>query len=228
MAERDTFKRQAAERVLPLVRTGMVLGLGTGSTARYFIDALAPLVAGGLRVTAVPTSRASAELALAAGIPLIAELDRPVDLAVDGADEIDPRRDLVKGRGGALFREKLVAYSAERFVVIGDSSKLVDRLGVGVVPVEVLPFMWRQTARRLASALGVTWDLRGGPETPYKTDNGNVVVDLTFPAGIAAPGQVAAEIKEIMGVIEHGIFIGMTTACVVAGPSGLQVLGSLE
>lgn len=227
MTERDQLKRQAAERALELVQTGMVLGLGSGTTARYFIEGLAGRVAQGLRVTAVPTSRAASEAALAAGIPLISELDRPIDLAVDGADEIAPNLDLLKGRGGALVREKLVAYASERFIVIADASKLVDRLGKGVIPVEVLPFMWRQTARRLA-ALGTTWDLRGGPETPFKTDNGNLIVDLTMPGGISDPDSFAARIKGCMGVVEHGLFLRMATGAIVAGQSGIEVMGRLE
>src|SRR5206468_2066003 len=123
----------------------------------------------------VPTSAASAALARAAGAELVEDPRRPIDLAVDGADEIDPNLRLVKGHGGALFREKMVAAAARRFVVIADDSKLVDRLGRGHVPVEVAPFLWRQTAARLA-ALGGTWSLRGGEAAPYRTDNGNFVV----------------------------------------------------
>ncbi len=223
----DALKASAAERAIELVEPGMVLGLGTGTTSRFFIDRLAARVHEGLRVSVVPTSRASAELALAAGIPVVSELDRPIDLAVDGADEIDPRLNLVKGRGGALFREKIVAYSSSRFVVIADETKLVDHLGAGVIPVEVLPFLWRQTARRLGG-LGANWDLRGGPETPYKTDNGNVIVDLTVAGGVADPSRLAAEIKGVLGVVEHGLFIGMTTGCIVGTARGLTILGSID
>jgi len=144
----------------------MLLGLGTGSTARYFIAGLA-----GRDVTCIASSIASAEQARALGLRVIDELDRPCDLAVDGADEIDPELGLIKGRGGALFREKLLAINSERFVVVADDSKLVSRLGVGVLPVEILPFLWRQTARHFAER-GIAWQLRGGEEAPFLTDNG--------------------------------------------------------
>jgi ribose 5-phosphate isomerase A len=224
----EVGKAAAAGAALDLVETGMVLGLGTGSTTGYFIDGLARRVAEGLRVSVVPTSRATAELALAAGIPVVSELDRAIDLAVDGADEVDPRLNLIKGRGGALFREKMVADASTRFVVIADEAKLVAQLGLGVLPVEILPFLWRQTARRLG-ALGATWDLRGGPETPFKTDNGNLIVDLHFTDLIDDPEALAVEINTILGVIEHGLFIGMASAVLVGDGGGqVRTLGSLD
>ena len=228
MLQAEVGKAAASAAALKLVEPGMVIGLGTGTTARYFIDGLARRVAEGLRLSVVPTSRASAELALAAGIPVVSELDRPIDLAVDGADEIDRDLNLIKGRGGALFREKMVADASTRFVVIADEGKLVDRLGVGVLPVEVTPFLWRQTARRLGS-LGATWDLRGGPENPFKTDNGNLIVDLLFADGVADPPGLAVQIHGILGVIEHGLFINMVTAVLVGNAAGeVRVLGSLD
>ncbi|HSR23649.1 MAG TPA: ribose-5-phosphate isomerase RpiA [Candidatus Eisenbacteria bacterium] len=222
MADRDELKLAAARRALELVAPGMVLGIGTGTTARFFIEGLA-----GLRVAAVPTSRASAELARASGVELLDDPRAPIDLAVDGADEIDPGLGLVKGHGGALFREKMVAAAATRFVVIADDSKLVDRLGRGAVPVEVAPFLWRHTAGRLA-ALGASWSLRGGESAPYRTDNGNLIVDLVFPGGLAAPRRTGAELKGVTGVLDHGLFLGLATGAVVAGPAGVEVLGSLD
>src|SRR6476646_7599464 len=156
----------------------MLLGLGSGSTAKYFTEGVGRLVADGMKLRAVPTSRATAELAAENGIPIVTELVGQIDLAVDGADEVDPALNLIKGRGGALFREKLVASAARRFVVVVDESKLVKRLGVGVLPCEVLPFLWRSTAERL-TALGVSLVVRGGEETPYVTDNGNLILDLS-------------------------------------------------
>src|SRR4029077_17460355 len=169
----DSHKRAAAEKALELVRDGMLLGLGSGSTARYFTEGVGRLVAEGMKLMPVPTSRATAELAASNGIPIVTELVGQIDLAVDGADEGDQALNLIKGRGGALFREKLVAAAAKRFVVVVDESKIVKRLGVGVLPVEVLPFMWRTTAERLAS-LATSLTLRGGEEAPYITDNGNL------------------------------------------------------
>ncbi|MDQ6636867.1 MAG: ribose-5-phosphate isomerase RpiA [Candidatus Dormibacteraeota bacterium] len=228
-AEPERWKRAAAERALALVRDGMLLGLGTGSTAHHFITGLRDLTARGLRLRGLATSLTSAELGRESGVemlPVEAALPRSLDLAVDGADEIAPDLSLVKGRGGAMFREKLVALNAERFVVIADASKLVDRLGRGVVPVEVAPFLWPQTARRL-EALGASWLLRGGTEQPYLTDNGNLILDLSFAGGLERPEQTAAVLKSVPGVIEHGLFCGLTQAAIVAGPGGLQILGSL-
>src|SRR2546427_10194108 len=143
LTEQDDFKRAAAEKALELVRDGMLLGLGSGTTIRYFTEGVGRLVEGGMKVMGVPTSRVTAELAAANGIPVVTELVGPIDLAVDGADEVDPALNLIKGRGGALFREKIVAAAAKRFIVIVDESKMVQQLGAGVVPVEVLPFLWR-------------------------------------------------------------------------------------
>src|SRR5438067_9912013 len=162
----------------------MLIGLGSGSTARYFTEGLGRLVSKGLKMRGVPTSRETAELAAELGIPIVTELLGPIDLAVDGADEVDQALNLIKGRGGALFREKLVAAASKRFVVVIDESKLVKELGVGVLPVEVVPFLWRSTAERL-TALGLSLVVRGGEETPYITDNGNLILDVTVEGGIA-------------------------------------------
>jgi ribose 5-phosphate isomerase A len=200
----------------------MVLGIGTGTTARYFIEGLR-----GLRVAAVATSRVSADLARAAGVELLEDPPGAIDLAVDGADEIDPELGLVKGAGGALFREKMVAMAARRFVVIADDSKLVERLGQSSVPVEVAPFLWRRTAERLAE-LGGTGALRGGEGAPYRTDNGNLIVDLAYPGGIADPAGTAAALKAVTGVLEHGLFLGLARGAIVGRPAGVEVLGTLD
>jgi len=205
------------------VKPGHVVGLGTGQAATAFIHALGKAVQEGLRVTAVPTSEASAALARKLGVPLVNE---PVtlDVAVDGADEVDPALNLIKGRGGALFREKLVAAAAKRFVVVVDESKLVKRLGVGVLPVEVLPFLWRSTAERL-TAMGVSLVVRGGEETPYITDNGNLILDVSGEGEINHPAELALELKKIIGVVEHGLFVDMTDTVIVAGPEGPKAMG---
>ena len=155
------------------------------------------------------------------------EIDRLLDLAVDGADEIDPQCNVIKGHGGALFREKIVALNAERFIVVADSSKLVDQLGRGSVPVEVLPFLWRQTAGRLAR-LGATWELRERAGQAYRTDNGNLILDLTFAGRIRDPEGLALEMKRIPGVLEHGLFYDIACGCIVAGAGGVQILGRIE
>lgn len=220
----DELKQAAAERALELVQDGMLLGLGSGTTSRYFVEAVGRMVAEGLKVRGVPTSRATAELAASLGIPIVTELVGQIDLAVDGADEVDPALNLIKGRGGALFREKLVAAAAKRFVVVVDESKLVKELGAGVLPVEVLPFLWRSTAERLA-ALGLTLVVRGGEETPYVTDNGNLILDVTVADGIKNPAAFAHELKQVTGVVEHGLFVGLTDTVIVAGPGGPKAVG---
>jgi ribose 5-phosphate isomerase A len=223
LSEQDVLKRAAAERALEQVESGMLLGVGTGTTARYFIDGLAARVSEGLSVTAVPTSKGSSEMLVAAGIPVVEDSDRGIDLAVDGADEVDPELNLLKGHGGALFREKLVAVAAARFLVIADQSKLVPRLGQTYVPVEVLPFLWQHTAGRLAE-ICTSWSLRGGTASPYVTDNGNYIVDLMFEGGITDLEGTAAALKAVTGAVEHGLFLRVATVCYVAGADGVQEL----
>lgn len=220
----EEFKRSAADKALELIQDGMLVGLGSGSTARYFIEGLGRLVAGGMKVRGVPTSRATAELAAENGIPIVTELVGSIDLAVDGADEVDSSLNLIKGRGGALFREKLVAAASKRFIVVVDESKLVKQLGVGVLPVEVVPFLWRTTAERL-TALGVSLVLRGGEETPYVTDNGNVVLDVTVADGIRNPDEFGRALKMVTGVVEHGLFVGMTDTVIVSDHDGPRMIG---
>lgn len=220
--DRETQKKDAADAALAFVRPNTTVGLGSGSTVRYFIEALARRYADGLPVLCVATSTATAAIASRLRLPLVTE-PALIDVAVDGADEIDPDLRLIKGHGGALTREKLTAIAARQFVVIADESKLVAQLGRGPVPVEVVPFLWRQTASRLG-ALGAEWGVRGGERSPTASDNGNYIVDLRFGQPIADPADLAAAIKRTVGVVEHGLFIGGVSACIVAGPSGVRTL----
>ncbi|HKW07755.1 MAG TPA: ribose-5-phosphate isomerase RpiA [Candidatus Dormibacteraeota bacterium] len=220
----DDLKQAAAEKALELVSDGMLVGLGSGSTAAYFVEGLGRLVASGMKVRGVPSSRATAELAASLGIPIVTELVGQIDLTVDGADEVDPHLNLIKGRGGALLREKLVAAVSKRFVVVVDESKFVKQLGVGLLPVEVLPFLWRSTAERITT-LGVSLVIRGGEETPYVTDNGNLILDLTVDGGIKDPVAFGAELKKLTGVVEHGLFAGMTDTVISAGTDGVVATG---
>jgi ribose 5-phosphate isomerase A len=215
-------KARAAARALTLVRSGMIVGLGTGSTAELFVRGLAARMREGLRVTGVPTSSAIEALARSLDIPVTERFDRAIDLAVDGADEIDPNLNLIKGRGGAMVREKLVAQAARRFVVIADESKLVDALGKAPVPVEVLPFLHQRTLMVLED-LGARPILRGGSD-PVMTDNGNYVVDCKFGAPLTSPPELAAALDAVPGVVGHGLFLGMATAAIVAGPTGVRTL----
>jgi ribose 5-phosphate isomerase A len=223
----DQYKEQAAERALAMIQSGMRLGLGSGSTVTFMLRGLAARLRDGRLhdIAGVPTSEATASLARELGIPLLTLAEAPaLDVALDGADEIDPQLNLIKGLGAALLREKIVAASADRFVVFGSSSKLVDVLGVRThVPVEVVAFAIPLCERRLA-ALGSAPVLRRLPDgTPLRTDEGHVILDCRFPS-ISDPGALGAAIAAIPGVVGHGLFVGMADCAVVAGPSGVQVL----
>ncbi len=222
-AEVEGQKQAAAERALELIRPGTIIGLGTGSTARYFIDALARKVRDGLEVHAVVTSMESKAQAEAAGIRTVDRIDGGIDLAIDGADEIDPAINCVKGRGGALLREKIVAHASRRFVLIADESKLVGRLGRGPVPIEIVPFLWEATSRSIES-LGGRPDLRMAAGGPFRSDNGNLILDTSFGAVDAGLG---AALHAIPGVIEHGLFFGMARAAIIGSATGVRILGEL-
>ncbi|MGQ0797996.1 MAG: ribose-5-phosphate isomerase RpiA [Methanobacteriota archaeon] len=208
-------KRRAAEASLKSIRAGMVVGLGTGSTARYVLEGIARLVADGVDVRGVPTSLATADLAKSLGIPLTSLEENPrLDVAIDGADEVDPKLNLIKGLGGALFRERIVARAAKKFVVVVDESKLVPRLGTHApLPVEVHPFGWRVAVRALEQ-LGATVELRRTRGEFARTDNGNYLAEARFGA-IKAPGELAIDIQAIPGVVGHGLFLGMADLVLV-------------
>lgn len=227
MSDAEDYKRVAARQALEYVHDGAVLGLGSGSTAELFLAALGERVRGGLRVLGVPTSNRAAKLAETYGIPLTTLDEHPrVAVTVDGADEVDPRTfGLIKGRGGALVREKLVAIVTGREVIIADESKLVQTLGERqAVPVAVVPFGWQGTAGRL-SRLGATVALRhrGSSPAPFVTDDGHYVLDCRF-GPIRDPHRLASEIKSVVGVVEHGLFLGLAERVVVAGSEGVRVL----
>jgi ribose 5-phosphate isomerase A len=217
------FKRLAAERALEFIQDGMTVGLGTGTTAELATRGLARRMAEGLRITGVPTSNATARLALELGIPLAGLNDVDgIDVTIDGADEVDPAFNLIKGGGGAHTREKLVARATRLEVIVVDHTKLVGRLGEAVVlPVEVLPF-GRRTAQRGIEALGCTATLRASQQAPLRTDNGNFILDCRF-GGIDDPAALEAAIKALPGVIDSGLFVGLTGALVAAGPDGVVV-----
>lgn len=230
MTTQDSLKKSAAAKALEFVEDGMKLGLGTGSTAEAFLDVLAPRVRGGLKLDCVPTSERTAQKARALGIPL-GELDAlaPLDLTIDGADEADRDLNLIKGAGAALLREKIVAASSRAMIVIADDSKLVARLGRFPLPVEVLAFGHGSTAERIRSAahalgyagVAVTQRMRDG--APVKTDSGNLVYDCAFGA-ITDVAALAAALSAVPGVVEHGLFVGIATALVIAFPGEVQVI----
>ena len=217
----DTALEAVGRAAADEVRPGTVVGLGTGSTADAFLRALGARVASGLRVTGVPTSEQTERLARELGIP-VASLDAVgrIDLGVDGADEIDPALDAVKGRGGALLFEKLVAEACDDYLLIAAASKRVARLGTRLpVPVEVVPLGWEQTAARVA-AVGVAPALRPGPGgAPYRSDGGHFILDCeTGP--IADAAALAASLKQVTGVVDHGLFVGLATRVFFAEPDG--------
>jgi ribose 5-phosphate isomerase A len=230
----EELKKQTGYKsVDDYVTSGMVVGLGTGSTAYYAVERLGQKLKSGelTDVVAIPTSVRTRDQALNLGIPLVSLDTHPVlDVAIDGADEVDPDLNLVKGRGGALLREKMVEVQAKKFIVIVDDSKLVQGLGIsGAMPVEVTPFCWEFNLKRLQeldSVKGCEAKLRmsdADPSTPYVTDNDNYIIDLYFKDPIKDPTQAAVDFNSLVGVVEHGLFLGMSTAVIIAGVDGVSV-----
>jgi len=220
----DDPKALAAHEALRLVRPGMTVGLGTGSTATHFIEQLAVEVQVGRLhgVVGIPTSDRSDQLARLLGIPIVGFDTHPrCDLTVDGADEADGTLDLIKGLGGALLREKLVAQNSERLVIIVDASKRVARLGTkGPLPVEVTRF-GLPAHERFVRDLGAEPTLRLGPDGgPFVTDNGNHILDCRWPGGVADPAAIASALSARAGIVEHGLFLGLAECLIVAHPDG--------
>jgi ribose 5-phosphate isomerase A len=230
MTDQNALKRAVAAKALDYVQDGMKLGLGSGTTAEIFVEMLAPRVRGGEKLLCVPSSEKTAGLARKLGITLAALDDlAPLDLTIDGADEADRNLDLIKGGGGMLLREKIVAAASKQMVVIADESKLVPRLGRHPVPVEVVEFGHKSTVARLNAALAaagyanvpMTQRQQGG--AVFKTDSGNVIYDLAFGTIQHAP-KLAAAISQVAGVVEHGLFIGIATTLLIAGPGEIEVI----
>lgn len=228
MPDQETLKHEAAEQALAYVKEGMILGLGTGTTAQHMITVLGQRVADGLRVRAVASSERSAAQARNLGIEVITLDDvARLDVTIDGADEIDLSTfGLIKGGGGALLREKIVARASKLLIIVADETKVVPRLGVHTpVPVEVVPFGWRQTAQALA-ALGLTPSLRwtAQHDMPYLTDGGHYILDCACEP-LAGPAAMELEqaIKAITGVVECGLFLGLAGRIIVAGAAGVRV-----
>ena len=226
----DDLKRQAAARALESVTDGMRLGLGTGSTARHFVDLLGERVRRGLSVIGVPTSEATRIQAGQCGIPLttLDEIDR-LDLTVDGADEVDPALDLIKGGGGALLREKIVAAASDRMIVIADDSKWVQTLGNFPLPIEVIPFGLAATRHAIScafAAAGVSGEMtvrQGRDGHAFVTDGGHWIVDARLGRISDAP-RLADLLAAIPGVVEHGLFIGLASTVILAGKEGIRVV----
>jgi len=230
MSDPASLKRAAALRALDFVQDGMKLGLGTGTTAEAFLEVLGPRVAGGLKIIGTATSERTAERARALSIPM-ADLDQlaPLDLTIDGADETDRTLTLIKGGGGALLREKIVAASSRKMIVIADRSKLVDKLGHFPLPIEVVSFGHATTAARIVQVLAglgynrvpVAMRMRDGE--PFKTDTGNLIYDCSLGV-IGDVSLLALALSSITGVVEHGLFVGLASALILAGDAGVEVI----
>lgn len=227
----EIMKQKAALRALECVRPGMKLGLGTGSTARYFVDGLGQKCADGLDVVCVPTSEATRAQATELGIAMaeLGALGR-LDLTVDGADEMTRELHLVKGGGGALLREKIVAAASDAMIVIADDTKLKDHLGAFALPVEVNKFAHDATAAALQGVFA-QYGLAGsvglrGDETPFETDGGHFIYDCAL-GKINAPQELASALLAVPGVVEHGLFLTYATGAVLAGADSLTELGDL-
>ena len=223
----DALKKAAAEKAVERVKSDMVLGLGSGSTTRYAVIKIGQLWQAGAitNIVGIPTSERTAALASEYDIPLGDFNEYPnIDLTIDGADEVDPQLNLIKGLGGALLREKMIAAATNYFMVVVDGRKLVAKLGAHTpVPVEVVQFGWKAQARWLES-LGCTPTLRGGESQPFITDNGNYILDCAFPQGIDNPAGLAITLKARPGVVEHGLFLGMAHQVIVAEADGFRSL----
>ncbi|WP_062235619.1 ribose-5-phosphate isomerase RpiA [Aureimonas sp. N4] len=225
------MKDEVARAALAHVEPGMRLGIGTGSTAEAFIRALAGRVSEGLRIVGVPTSERSAKLCGELGIPLATLEDLPeLDLTIDGADEVDARLRLIKGGGGALLREKIVAAASARMLVIADASKKVEHLGAFPLPIEVNGFGVLATTLAIEKAgamLGLSGSirLRMVGDKPFITDGGHLIIDASFGL-IPDPEALSAALHAIPGVVEHGLFLGLTSSVLLAGPEGVERLGA--
>jgi ribose 5-phosphate isomerase A len=217
----EEMKRAAARAAVEFVQDGMIVGLGTGSTAKHAVDAIGEKVKAGMKLIGVPTSLATEAQARALNIPLrdIGEVSK-IDLTIDGADEVDPDLQLVKGAGGALFREKIVEMQSEKFLVVVDESKLVQRLGSRMpLPVEILQFGWQRTADRVFAVMG-GGQVRMKNGNPFVSDNGGYILDCPVPH--VDVRELWLTLKKITGVVESGLFLDMASAVFVAGKDGIK------
>ncbi|KAB8126178.1 ribose-5-phosphate isomerase RpiA [Gracilibacillus oryzae] len=223
MNNSDQLKHNVAKEAVKYVKDGMKLGLGSGSTMYFFMKELGERVSNGLKVIGIPTSNKTAEWAKEFNVPL-ADFSQiqELDLAIDGADEVDPNLQLIKGGGGALLREKVVAAAAKEFLVIADESKVVENLGKFPLPIEVIPFGWEVTANKI-TALGCELALRKVNDQIYITDNGNYILDCKF-GRIQDPEKLNRELQSIVGIVENGLFINIASKVLISNPEQVKVM----
>lgn len=221
----ESLKKAAALKAIEFIRDGMVVGLGTGSTAKHMVVALGERVRAGMKLRGVPTSQETATLAKQAGIPLIdSEHHWEIDVAIDGADQVDHNFNLIKGGGGALLKEKIVAASAKQFIVMVDHTKQVPVLGGAFpLPIEVIPFGWGSTAREIEAVTNSRVVLRERHGAPFKTEAGHLIVDVHLDR-IDRPGELETALNLIPGVVETGLFVGRTNVLIVGTPQGVQTV----
>lgn len=219
------MKKTAAEKAIEYVENGMVLGLGTGSTVEYALKKLGGLIKDGLDIKGIPTSMHTKKIAKEYGIPLTELEENPIiDLTIDGADEVDGNLNLIKGGGGALTREKIVAYHSKKEIIVIDEAKIVKALGTTFpLPVEIVKFGWSST-KKAVEAFGCTAELRKIVNEPYITDNGNYIIDCDFER-IDEPEQLEKDLNNIPGAVENGLFIGLATEVIVGSKQGIMSLG---
>jgi ribose 5-phosphate isomerase A len=224
LVEQEEMKRQAAEKAVQYIEDGMVIGLGTGSTVEFAVKKIGEMVKGGLKIEGIPTSLKTKRLATELKIPLIELDDRiEIDVTIDGADEVDSNLNLIKGGGGALTREKIIAYHSKKVIIIVDETKIVKGLGCdSFLPVEVTRFGWPATKKAVES-LGCTGELRKIMDEAFITDNQNYIIDCDF-GKIVDPEALEKEINNIPGVLDNGLFIGLADEVIVGSKQGMMTL----
>lgn len=224
LTEQENQKKLVGEAAVKYIENGMIVGLGSGSTVNWMLQSLAKRIEEeNLQIECIPTSKKTEKLANELGIPLIDESSiKKIDLAIDGADEVDPQYNLVKGGGGSLVREKIIDTAAKEFIVIADESKLVSKLGAFKLPVEVIPFGWELTAQRIEE-LGGAVSLRNKGNGPFISDNGNYILDCDF-GEINNPAELHHQIKSLVGVVETGLFVGNATKLITVKNNEVMVI----
>ena len=221
--DKERFKKMAAEKAVEEIQPGAIVGLGTGSTVYYVLLALGEKVRDGLNITGIATSKQTESISAKQGIPLSTLAERPViDLTIDGADEIDPSLNLIKGGGGALVREKIIAHASKRLVIVADDSKLVPVLGTTfALPVEVLQFGWEATQTAINNICGKS-TMRYSGEKPFLSDNGNYILDCRFDM-IRQPAQIELQLNNLPGVVENGLFVSRADKAIIGTTSGVEI-----